>query len=383
MSCVRKHHHVSSRLSLFAMMLGVFTRVAPRQENEGEEVLAREALESDVSMQLLNTDLATSVYINLLADIHREIAVSKLAAPPKESPTGNGPTKFLQEVGICAPSKPATLASDDVEANPNPLLLAPKKDEEASNEKKDGGEADAAPAVIADEAPKLEETASGSKEETTLVDMDQPASAPKKLYGVKTLYNSSGSPIATASESYNWAIQPSILSKAASRWIKNMHGLSNDLLAVFPEFVNQLEKDEVDGSVNVDDFAWLCMKQWAHYTSYSVHRCAARAAYAIKNGPAAPKAAPAADEADGEGMLSAMYEEGNDAPKAIPGLQPGPFTTIYLNTIVDSIYKSNEGQIDRSVDTYVATAFLKTLGDGALKAQSLKAITALLRDVTL
>eukprot|EP00605_Chrysophyceae_sp_TOSAG23-4_P002197 GSChrysophyteH1.ASY1.ANO1.2427.1 assembled CDS len=268
MQCIKNHHGISSRLSLFAAMLGA---------------LAREAENNDDVMKVLQTDLAISLYINLLADIHREIAALNMQGTRSRS-----------------------------------LIL----------------------------------------------------------------YLSRENPIGTATECSQWEQQPRLLSRAASRWARNMTGLSSEHLAVFPEFALQLDKNEDTGKVSVDDFLWLCMKQWATYTAYAMHRCAARAAHAIKTCATPPKYQSDASAADATEVMNAMYEEADKTDGPVP--PPAPFTMTYLNSIIASVYKTNESQIDQAVDSgFIPVAYMQSLCMGTLKSQSLEAVRKLLRECSL
>jgi hypothetical protein len=56
---------------------------------------------------------------------------------------------------------------------------------------------------------------------------------------------------------------------------------------------------------------------------------------------------------------------------------------LYLNSIIESIYKTGEGKTQRALDGHLSpAAYAQCLGDGLLKAHSVRAITKLLREVT-
>jgi len=377
MYCIQVHHAHNARLGLFADFLGIYTREIPRNETELEEMNARENMGRDEPAKLLQMDVASSLYVNLLADIHRELANASVS---KAAPRAVSPTSFLADVGITVAEKKGVLASEDPAGASNPLLLRPET----------AGVEEGKAAPLAEEAVAQASVAvlAPAAAQNTSVGADAPTSAPKQLNSVITLYPVMDTPQGRVDESGPWLLNASICANAARRWAQNLRGLSDEALCAFPDFaeVLKLNSKELTQRINVDEFMWLCMKQWAQYTSYSLYRCAARAVFAIKQAPTAPVPNTAAGDPDAD-MVTSMYVEAaapkeKDNTMSLP--KQGAFTTLYLNSIIESIYKSNENQIHREANPHFApVAFLRTLGEGTLQAQSLAAILKLLRAVTI
>ena len=374
MYCIRAHHLHSTRLGLFAKLLGVHTREAARNETEMEAVLARETMDSDEASKLLSSDIAVALYVNLLADIHREVVMYDIS---KNNVAATGAkasrASFLADVGITSvPVGNGGIVADD-QGHANPLLLPGQT---ASDSQTDPAPA---PTDVVKSEPIAADT-TATVNETAAEGGATPA--PKRLYRVNILYPVMENPTTRPDECAPWLVSPAILTAAVRRWTLNLRGLSAELLCVFIDFIKTLKSNTKDlvRRINVDDLCWLCMKQWAVYTAYSIHKCAARAAYAIKNGPISPMtnfvASPDSD------MINAMYAE-EDTDLGVPG-RPSAFTTIYLYNIIDSIYKSSDGQIIRPVDIHLTPSlYVKSLSEGAIRAHSIKALNKLLREVTM
>ncbi len=354
MHCIREHSAYNARINLFAHMLGVYTRVAPRGETESEELLARETMDNDEAAKLLCSDVAVALYVNLLADVHREIAaVEQRTNEPLANTTTS--TSLMQDIGFTVVNKGGLLAEN---ANmSNPLLLP---------------------------ATTVTGAADSKASEPEIF-----SSAPKCIHSVKVLYPATYSPHDRADESAVWLQSADVLAAAGKRWAQHLRGLSIESICVFSDFAQVLKgvSKDITRRVNVDEYVWLCLKQWAQYTSYAIHRCASRAAYAIKNAPVPPVLN---TPEPGNDVISAMYSEHTVAMTANTtksltetNAQPGPFTTLYLGNLIESICKIGDNQTSWAANPYASPVeFVKSLSENTLKAQSQACLLKMLRTLS-
>ena len=108
---------------------------------------------------------------------------------------------------------------------------------------------------------------------------------------IDTLFPSTDSPFTRMDRRDVWLLEKKILKRAVRRWalsLKAQHGADyyeDNAMGTFFKELPELIKMNVKGEIDVDDFLYLIMMQWAKLTSLSVARCESKIVIAENKNP--------------------------------------------------------------------------------------------------
>jgi hypothetical protein len=287
-------------------------------------------LEDPGAASMLQTPHAVSLYLNLLVEVHREIAA----------------TRTLR--GMQAVKKKASTALEDTQLEPQ----------------------------------QLQEAAEASEAEMFAF------ATPLVLSHIDTLFPATEGAFTRADRREVWSLDTQLLIRATRRWCLSIKGMgvsaSDANASVFVALPLSLRANG-KGEVDVDDFFWVMMLQWAKIASWNVKRSLPRVAWAQKHNPivhatqihdkysgvitgtmagstaGTMSGSNAADVtrtlANGSRYLPAVAEQPT-AP--VSTLARFPFTEAFLRQLSESIYRPGEGQFMADPANYAAV-YLKLI----------------------
>jgi hypothetical protein len=383
---VRRHQLTSSRMKLFAAFCGFEDAPKAREEVTEEDAAADLFGEAHILRELLRSNMAVSVYMNLVCELHREVASVTAIKNRPASPAGEAGT-YLKKMGILSgEDEVAPEAEAAAAAQGNPLLVQGKQ-VGGEGESKDGATSVAPEDSLDDINDNTAATAPASEEISPAVSFVPKIGAfiPSTEVGGN---NNSKQDL--------WLLEPALLRRAALRWSSCIQGLTEEGKMAFADLTETVRSTSSDvmGRVNVDDFLWVMMQQWAKHTEYTLKKTASKATLALKNSldqkvpvslrlvrDAGSDALEGDDATEEEQALllklpSALQKR--KTPKRVPR-----WTLPFLTEVAESVYKANDGSMPRLPDpTKAAVAYLSAVSAGTLRAHVITEITRMLRDMS-
>jgi hypothetical protein len=386
-------------------------------EEKSAETLQREANEN-TTREILQSNLASSMYFNLIVEIHRQLLGD--TATGSESPVSNKPGSFLKKIGV--------LASDDDSNGPgvaykstassaavpgNPLLVPAAVEGEAAaeskaegtietsgeGEKTDGAGAETGETVEAEGESKVEPVSPEGASSFKIGPSLQPA--PVHIPVIDTLFPSSNIPASSTDGNDEWLLAPDVLMNAVLRWSQGIKGIDKDTQMQFADIVETLKTttNDLDGRINVDDFCYVIMQKWGKLIAYLLNKAALKVAQTLKNciqnriPPALLqelKDRQKEEMKDDVGSAKEGWESVADSLKrptfngnAKPP-QPALWNSTYLKAAVENIYKANNGELLVAPNMgYLQLAYLKTASTSTLTAHTETAMLSLLQQCSL
>ena len=304
------------RVRLFAAFLGV------RGSGEFEEVAGQpsddDRREAALVEGALQTPHAVALYLDLLVEVHREVAATSAWKQLLKQ-------QQHRALGSAAGSAEASVTEDDEGVDP----------------------------AAADEEDEDDEDGDGSRVRRRLLaplldPMQLHAMAlPLVLPAVDVLFPSTESAFQRMDRRDVWLLEKDVLKRAARRWAQSLRAqlganpLAENAMGAFFEDLPELLRAGVGGEVDVDDFLYLAMVQWAKLAAATLAKTDNKVAWAEKNNPAARAAVAAAASA----LAAQAPDFGFTAQQpqrpsvAVPSRgPPHRFNAHFLRQFVDSMY---------------------------------------------
>jgi hypothetical protein len=321
------------RVRLFAAFLGM------QGAGEFEEVVGQPTDEDRRDAALmegaLRTPHAAALYLDLLVEVHREVAATKawkqLLRQQQQQALGSAAGSSL--AGSVAGSVVEGVGGEDDE---------------------DGAEAGE------DEDEDNDEDGSRGPRRKLLAPLAPPPpmdplqlhamALPLVLPDVPVLFPSTESAFMRMDRRDVWLLEKDVLKRAARRWAQSLRAqlganpLAENAMGAFFEDLPELLRVSVGGEVDVDDFLYLAMVQWAKLAAATLAKADNKVAWAEKNNPAAraagaAAAAAAAAQASDFGFTSQQQPQRPPATEIVPAAgSRHRFNMHFLRQFVDSMY---------------------------------------------
>ena len=173
-------------------------------------------------------------------------------------------------------------------------------------------------------------------------------SLPQVMASVEVLFPSSESCFQRMDRREVWLLEKDMLKRAGKRWAQSLRAqqganpTEDNAMGAFFEDLPELLRASVGGEVDVDDFFYLAMVQWAKLTAISVGKSAHKVACVEKNNPAFRAAAAATAVAAAAAGVSAIVlapTRDVNMPAPLVGSRAVPaFNALFLRQFVESMY---------------------------------------------
>ena len=409
---IRAHSRFSSRLKLFSAFAG-FADAPINTDNEenahepsAQEVLDSLVDEAHLADNLMKSPIAVAVYLNLICEVHREVATAANPMPTTGDGEGEGdgagePGAFLKKVGILSGEEEAAPAPvEESKKEVNPLLAQP-----AAVAEGDVTAADSLDDINTGVAPSASSDSQDAKKSPLDLNLIKPALL--FVPEIEALLPSSTTGDKSRDESDTWLLDADVLKRAVTRWSLCIQGIDDEARSGFSDLVEAVRATSNDplGRLNVDDFLWVTMQQWVKHIEYSLKKTAAKAALAIKNSleHAVPiglrlvtdqgqptVAASTSNEGAHQTTGNAEHDLEVSNLKLPSALRVAAtkkrvpaWTLRHIKETAESIYKANDGTMPRLPDLNKASVtYLTSIRTGTLRAHCLDVVTKTFREMT-
>lgn len=169
----------------------------------------------------------------------------------------------------------------------------------------------------------------------------RPFNADARIGAVQMLFPSTEDTNERQDKREVWFMEMPILVRVLQRWCHSQQALTEGSFTVYTDLVHKLKTSPL-GKVEVDDFLWITMIQWAKLTAWSVKRIASKST-AVERGLVVRShgGIGAAGSSSSYSSYSSQQQR-----KAIVSLPPMQLT--HLRTVVESIYPASKQQQSQS-----------------------------------
>ena len=271
---------------------------------------------------------ALSLYLNLIMEIHRERYIEKLKHD-YESSVSQRPSSELTEVAA--------------------LGLIVDGDGDITKVKPAGGASSSSST-----------TTSNSRPSHGMQLLNTVANIPC----VEILFPQTFSGLERSDRRDIWNEDIGLCKRAVLRWGKNIRGFDSTTVQAIADLAEKLRKAP-NGEIDVDEFLWLVMVQWAKYMAWYIKRSSLRAQWNEKNSIPS-KFHSSSDFVEVREETATVDRIKNDLRKKKRQLR---LSSTYLTSLSESIYKPGDG--NRLVDPLCIGAFFtKSLSTDTLTVRS-------------
>jgi hypothetical protein len=387
--CMHLHYYGAPRIRQFGAFLGADVTAGNAPKDPSTMMSSAAALAAQLApsvdeetepvvWEMLRTPMALSLYLSLLLDIHRERAkedekISELQKLADEKAAAEAASAAAASAGGGA-------GTADGAANPEGEAAAPGETQAASSPTLPSVDSNADPKKSGRSPRKLDSSQSPRKVDSadkqsrnSVSDTTQRKSSPKPdaaaaaaaeavpvedeiklvpLWRIDALFPSSpglcGLEVTDGKDI--WLENLHVLKNAFRHWTHGVKGLDKDAesLGTFDDLIMSLRRT-ADDEVDVDDFLWIIMMQYAKYAVWYRRKAALRASMqkkpvgvainAAAEASGKPATAPPASENTAEKNVSSEEAE----EEKVVQKKTFTFSTIKLNQIMESVYRPGEG----------------------------------------